>query len=30
MQAAQEIAGKGTFRAFAQGAKGGELNKLFG
>ncbi|MEH2475946.1 2-methylisocitrate lyase-like PEP mutase family enzyme [Nitrobacteraceae bacterium AZCC 2161] len=29
MGAAQEIAGQGTFTAFAQGAKGGELNKLF-
>jgi 2-methylisocitrate lyase-like PEP mutase family enzyme len=29
MQASQEIAGKGTFTAFANGAKGGELNKLF-
>lgn len=30
MAAAQEIAGQGTFTAFAHGAKGGELNKLFG
>jgi 2-methylisocitrate lyase-like PEP mutase family enzyme len=30
MGAAKEIAGEGTFTAFAQGAKGGELNKLFG
>ena len=29
MQAAQEIAGQGTFTRFANGAKGGELNKLF-
>ncbi|QUS40856.1 isocitrate lyase/phosphoenolpyruvate mutase family protein [Tardiphaga alba] len=28
--AAQEIAGQGTFTSFANGAKGGELNKLFG
>ncbi|WNV10979.1 isocitrate lyase/phosphoenolpyruvate mutase family protein [Tardiphaga sp. 709] len=30
MQASQEIAGQGTFTAFANGARGGELNKLFG
>ncbi|WP_398483885.1 oxaloacetate decarboxylase [Tardiphaga sp.] len=30
MGAAQEIAGQGTFTSFANGAKGGELNKLFG
>jgi 2-methylisocitrate lyase-like PEP mutase family enzyme len=30
MQSAQEIAGRGTFTSFANGAKGGELNKLFG
>lgn len=30
MHAAQEIAGQGTFTSFAHGAKGGELNKLFG
>ena len=30
MQASQEIAGQGTFTSFAHGAKGGELNKLFG
>ncbi|MEH2478704.1 2-methylisocitrate lyase-like PEP mutase family enzyme [Nitrobacteraceae bacterium AZCC 2146] len=29
MQAAQEIAGQGTFTAFAQAAKGAELNGLF-
>jgi 2-methylisocitrate lyase-like PEP mutase family enzyme len=29
MQASQEIAGQGTFTAFAKAAKGGELNKLF-
>jgi hypothetical protein len=30
MVASQEIAGQGTFTAFPQGAKGGELSKLFG
>ncbi|UGV25987.1 hypothetical protein E0H22_09975 [Rhodopseudomonas boonkerdii] len=29
MGAAQKIAGQGTFTSFANGAKGGELNKLF-
>jgi hypothetical protein len=29
MAASQEIAGQGTFTAFANGAKGGELNKMF-